>query len=34
MTTPNDTTITSKVTADLAWLKGHLILLAIVGVLI
>lgn len=34
MTTPTDSTITAKITADLAWLKGHLILLAIVGVLI
>ena len=34
MTTPTDSTITSKITTDLAWLKGHLILLAIVGVLI
>lgn len=34
MTTPTDTTITSTVSHDLAWLKGHLILLAIVGVLI
>ena len=34
MTTPNDTSITTKVTADIAWMKHHIILLAVVGVLI
>jgi DNA anti-recombination protein RmuC len=34
MATPSDTSISTKVTTDIAWMKHHIILLAVVGVLI